>query len=147
MYSNHIHQFPFFLKIDTNFFMMSSMEFLRQEYWSGLLCPPLGDLPNPGIKPRSPTLQADSLAAELPRKPKNPGVGSLSLLQGNFLMQELNQDFLHCRWILYHLSYRGSPKSTMLRCSVTSVMSDSVRPHRRQPTRLPRPWDSPGKNT
>jgi len=30
---------------------------------------------------------------------------------------------------------------------VASVMSDSVRPHRRQPTRLPRPWDSPGKNT
>ena len=32
-------------------------------------------------------------------------------------------------------------------CEVTSVVSDSVRPHRRQPTRLPRPWDSPGKNT
>ena len=32
-------------------------------------------------------------------------------------------------------------------CSVASVVSDSVRPHRRQPTRLPRPWDSPGKNT
>ena len=32
-------------------------------------------------------------------------------------------------------------------CSVTSVVSDSVRPHRWQPTRLPRPWDSPGKNT
>ena len=32
-------------------------------------------------------------------------------------------------------------------CQVASVMSDSVRPHRRQPTRLPRPWDSPGKNT
>ena len=32
-------------------------------------------------------------------------------------------------------------------CQVTSVVSDSVRPHRRQPTRLPRPWDSPGKNT
>ena len=32
-------------------------------------------------------------------------------------------------------------------CLVASVMSDSVRPHRRQPTRLPRPWDSPGKNT
>ena len=31
--------------------------------------------------------------------------------------------------------------------AVASVMSDSVRPHRRQPTRLPRPWDSPGKNT
>ena len=32
-------------------------------------------------------------------------------------------------------------------CSVTSVVSDSVRPQRRQPTRLPCPWDSPGKNT
>ena len=32
-------------------------------------------------------------------------------------------------------------------CSVTSVASDSVRPHRLQPTRLPHPWDSPGKNT
>ena len=32
-------------------------------------------------------------------------------------------------------------------CQVTSVVSDSVQPHRRQPTRLPRPWDSPGKNT
>ena len=32
-------------------------------------------------------------------------------------------------------------------CCVASVVSDSVRPHRRQPTRLPRPWGSPGKNT
>ena len=32
-------------------------------------------------------------------------------------------------------------------CYVTSVVSDSVRPHRQKPTRLPRPWDSPGKNT
>ena len=32
-------------------------------------------------------------------------------------------------------------------CQVASVLSDSVRPHRRQPTRLPHPWDSPGKNT
>ena len=32
-------------------------------------------------------------------------------------------------------------------CYITSVVSDSVRPHSRQPTRLPRPWDSPGKNT
>ena len=31
-------------------------------------------------------------------------------------------------------------------CLIASVVSDSVRPHRRQPTRLPRPWDSPGKN-
>ena len=38
-----------------------SMGFSRQEYWSGLPCPPPGDLPNPGIKPRSPALQMDPL--------------------------------------------------------------------------------------
>ena len=37
-----------------------SMGFSRQEYWSGLPCPPPGDLPDPGIKPASPTLQVDS---------------------------------------------------------------------------------------
>ena len=41
-----------------------SVEFSRQEYWSGLPFPTLGDLPNPGIEPMSPTLQADSLATE-----------------------------------------------------------------------------------
>ena len=41
-----------------------SMEFSRQEYWSGLPFPFLGDLPNPGIKPRSPALQADSLPSD-----------------------------------------------------------------------------------
>ena len=43
-----------------------------QEYWSGLLCPPPGDLPNPGIEPRSPALQADSLPSEPPGKPIIP---------------------------------------------------------------------------
>ena len=46
-----------------------SMEFSRQEYWSGLPFPSPRDLPNPGIKPRSPTLQADSLPSEPPGKP------------------------------------------------------------------------------
>ena len=41
-----------------------SMGFLRQEYWSGLPFPPPGDLPNPGIKPSSPTLQVDYLPSE-----------------------------------------------------------------------------------
>ena len=41
-----------------------SMEFSRQEYWSGLSCPPPGDFPNPGIEPRSPTVQADSSPSE-----------------------------------------------------------------------------------
>ena len=71
--------------------------------------PPPGDLPNAGIKPRSPTFQADSLPAEPQGKPKNTGVGSLCLLQGIFLIQELNQSLLPCRWILYQLSCQGSP--------------------------------------
>ena len=46
-----------------------SMEFSRQEYWSGLPFPSPGDLPNPGIKPRSPALQAESLLSELQGSP------------------------------------------------------------------------------
>ena len=46
-----------------------SMGFSRQEYWSGLPFPSPGDLPNAGIEPRSPTLQADSLPSEPPGKP------------------------------------------------------------------------------
>ena len=42
-----------------------SMGFLRQEYWSGLPFPSPGDLPDPGIEPGSPELQADSLPTEL----------------------------------------------------------------------------------
>ena len=64
-----------------------------------------GNLLNPGIKPRSPKLQADSLPSEPPGKPKKTGVGSLSLLQGNFPTQESNRGLLHCRRILYWLSY------------------------------------------
>ena len=45
-----------------------SMGFSRQEYWSGLPCPPPGNLPNLGIEPRSPTLLADSLPSEPPGK-------------------------------------------------------------------------------
>ena len=46
-----------------------SLRFSRQEYWSGLPFPSPGDLLNPGIEPRSPALQEDSLPFELPRKP------------------------------------------------------------------------------
>ena len=47
-----------------------SMGFPRQEYWGGLPLPLPGDFPDPGIKPRSPALQADSLPAETSGKPK-----------------------------------------------------------------------------
>ena len=50
------------------------MGFSRQEYWSGLPFPSPGDLPDPGIEPGSPTLQADSLLSELLEKPTLTGV-------------------------------------------------------------------------
>ena len=89
-----------------------SMEFSRQEYWRGLPFPSPGDLPNLGIKARSPALQVDSLLSEPPGKPKDAGVGSLSLQQGIFLTQESNWGLLHCRQILYQLSFQGSPLSS-----------------------------------
>ena len=67
------------------------------------------DLPNPGVEPRSPILQVDSLHCESPGKPKNTGVSSLSFLQGIFSTQESNQSLLNCRQILYQLSYQGQP--------------------------------------
>ena len=73
------------------------MEFSRPEYWSGQLFPSPGDLSNPGIKPRTPTLQADSLPAEPPGKPRNTGVGSLALLQRIFPTQGSNGGCTHCR--------------------------------------------------
>ena len=76
-----------------------------QEYWKGLPLPSPGDLPDSGMEPRSPLLQADFLPSASP---------------GN---------------------------AVAAAAKVASVVSDSVRRHRRQPTRLPRPWDSLGKNT
>ena len=81
--------------------------FSRQEYWSRFPCPLPDDLPNPGIKPRSPKLQVDCLPSEPPGKPKNTVMGSLSVLQGILLTQELNWGLLHCRRILYQLNYQG----------------------------------------
>ena len=86
----------------------------------------------------------DSLSAEPQGKPKNTGVGSLSLLQRIFPTQELNQGLLHCRQIHYQLSYQGSPPKYLGHCESESrsVMSDSLQPHG-----LYSPWNSPGKDT
>ena len=89
-----------------------SVEFSRPEYWSGELFPSPGDLTNSGIELKSSILQADSLPAELSRKSKNTGLGSLSLLQWIVLTQESNWGLLHCRRILYQLSYQGCFCST-----------------------------------
>ena len=88
-----------------------------------LPCPPPGDHPNPGIEPGSQTLQADSLPSEPPGKPKNTGVGSLSLLQGISLTQESNQGLLHYRQILYQLSYQGKNCSFENKGFISKVMS------------------------
>ena len=74
--------------------LCNPMEFSRPEYWSGLPFPSPGDLPNPGIEPWFPALWADSLAAEPKGKPKNTGVGSLSLLQQVFPTQKSTQGLL-----------------------------------------------------
>ena len=66
-----------------------SMEFSRQEYWSGLPFPLPGDLPDPGIKPSSPELQADTLPSEPPGEPGGLGCHFL------FLFCCLNFAFLY----------------------------------------------------
>ena len=58
--------------------------FPRKEYWSGLPFPSLGDLPNPGIEPGSPALQADSLPTELQGKPQSPVIPCQILRYGHY---------------------------------------------------------------
>ena len=137
-----------------------SVGFSRQKWWSGLPCPPLGDLPDPGIKPASltsPTLAGgffttsatweahqiflccvtqscptlcDTMDGSLPDSSvhgdspgKNTGVGCHDLLQVIFPTQRLNPGLLHCRWILYHLSYQGSPQTCLLPTYFWSILS------------------------
>ena len=66
-----------------------SMGFSRQECWSGLPFPSLGDLPNPGIECGSPALQADALASEPPRKLKTPDKNHLAEAQNSVNSWEL----------------------------------------------------------
>ena len=90
--------------------LLCSWGFSRQECCVGLPCPPPGDLPNPRIESTFPTLWVNSLTSEPPGKPKNTGVGSLSLLQGIFPTQGSNTDLPHCRWTLDRLSHKGNPR-------------------------------------
>ena len=66
---------------------------------------------------------ADCSPAEPPGKPKNTGVGSLSLLQQIFPTQESNQGLLLCRRILYQLSYQGSLSFPMAAAAAKSLQS------------------------
>ena len=74
-------------------------------------------------------MQVDSLPFEPPKKYKNFGVGSLSLFHGIFPTQELNQSLLHCRRILYQLSYQGSPlilRGVLLNVSPVTLVGSVV---------------------
>ena len=104
-----------------------SMGFSRQEYWSGQTFSSSGDPPDPRIEPRSPTLQADSLWSEPLGKLKKTGVGTLSVLQWVFLTQGLNQCLLHCRQILYQLSYQWCLCTPLINIPQLSRFSDSFR--------------------
>ena len=81
-----------------------SMGFSRQEYWSGLPFPSPGDLPDPGIEPRSPTLQADALTSEPPGKPHPkaklvPKKRSLVVCCWTDPLQLSESQQNHCIWV------------------------------------------------
>ena len=77
-----------------------SMGILQARILEWVAMPSSWDLTKPGIEPRSPSLQVDSLPSESPGKPKITGMGSLSPLQGSSQPRGSNQGLLHCRQIL-----------------------------------------------
>ena len=83
--------------------------------------PSPGDLPNPRIKPRSPTLLADSLPAEPQGKPKNTGMDSLSFLQWIFPTQESNWGL--CIAGRFFTNYQGSPYFSERNYSLSIIFS------------------------
>ena len=78
-----------------------SMEFSRQGYWNGLPFPSPGDLPDPGMEPMSPALQADSLLSEPLRKPKGP---PLRCYNPN---KNISGDLLVVQWLGVRLPTQG----------------------------------------
>ena len=66
-----------------------SMGFSKQEYWSGLPFPSPGDLPNPGIEPGSPALEANTLTSEPPGKPQSSGFPLVVILISGNICRKL----------------------------------------------------------
>ena len=83
-------------------------EFSRPVYWSRQPFPSPGNLPNPGIEPRSPALQMDSLPAEPQGKPKNTAVGSLSLSPADLPHPGIKPGSLALQVDSLPMSYQGS---------------------------------------
>ena len=88
---------------------MQSMEFSRPELLEGVAFPFSRGSSQPKAWTQVSHIAGRFLPAEPQGKPKNTGVGSLCLLQGIFLTQVSNWGLLHCRQILYQLSYQGCP--------------------------------------
>ena len=86
------------------------MEFCSQEYWSGVPFPPLGDLPDPGIEPRSPAFQADSLTSEPPVSERPPPL-LLSKPDVSILFSCLRQQICMCLHTMIWGFSKHSPAS------------------------------------
>ena len=105
------------------------MGFSKQEYWSGLPCPPPGDLPNPGIKPRSPELQADSLPSE--QKCGLPQFCSFVVL-AKYIFNQIHQRFtkyhkIPCKEILCFLKHKHTQTQIWLK-SENKMKQGKVKP-------------------
>ena len=101
-----------------------STGFSRQEYWSGLPFPPLGGLPDPGIKLRSPALQADAILSELIGKPYIPYIVQYILVV--YFMH--NSLYILISYPCFALSPSFSPLHACRR-QVILVMADSLQPY------------------
>ena len=140
-----------------------SMEFSRQEYWSELRFPPPGDLPHPGIEPEISCISGigrQILSHCTTWKPSpNPHIPlkysristvvSYQDLEGIFgFIQICLEPTDDLNWFLVFFFCWYSVNTTAAATAAKSLQScPSLQPHGRQPTRLPCPWDSPGKNT
>ena len=101
-----------------------SMGFLRQAYWNGLPFPSPGDLSDPGIKPTSPALQADSLPSEPSGKPWW-GIGGIeeSINVNNLILLMDSMKFQGNHFLGYSSSFcRASAMSLCLNCNPLMVM-------------------------
>ena len=101
-----------------------SIGFSRQDYWSGLACPPPGDLPHPGNETQSPSLHADFFFSQLSKPPGKPS-------------------HVCARYIFKYFICVMSPLHYSVQLSY-SVVSDSLRPHESQHARPPCPSPTPG---
>ena len=90
--------------------------FSRQEYWSRLPCPLPGDLPNPGIEPKSPALQEDSLPTETPGKPQFIYSGT----------ERERERVCVCVWVLSHVQLFATPWTVACQAPLTNGFSRQV---------------------